>query len=57
VRNISKVDKNMTTRWDKEGPPSGWSRARQGPTGSLKMIHKFYSKYQHSDRMHGKSYQ
>jgi hypothetical protein len=37
----------MSPRWDKDAP-SGWSRARTGPRGSVKAIHKFYSAYQHS---------
>ncbi len=56
MRNITRVDKNMTTRWDSEGAPSGWARARTGPKGALKTVHKFYSKYQHSDRLHANSY-
>ncbi len=44
---VSRVDKNMTVRWDKDAP-SGWARAKTGPRGSVKMIHKFYSAYQHS---------
>ncbi len=47
MRAISRVDKNMTTRWDKDAP-SGWARSRTGPRGALKTVHKFYSKYQHS---------
>jgi hydrogenase small subunit len=47
VRAISRQDKNMTTRWDKEAP-SGWARSKTGPRGALKAVHKVYSKYQHS---------
>ncbi len=47
VRVISRRDKNMTTRWDRDAP-SGWARAQTGPRGAEKIIHKFYSKYQHS---------
>ncbi len=57
TRNMTRVDKNMTTRWDKEGSPSGWSRSRSAPKGALKQLHKFYGKYQHSDRLHAKSFQ
>ena len=49
MRYISKVDKNMTARWDAAGEPSsGWARARTSPSGAQKVIHKFYHKYQHS---------
>jgi hydrogenase small subunit len=47
MRYISKVDKNMTARWDAAGEPSsGWARARTSPSGAQKVIHKFYHKYQ-----------
>ncbi len=57
VRYVSRQDKNMTARWDKE-TPSGWARSKTGPRGVTKQIHKFYSKYQHSHegggrKMHG----
>ncbi len=49
MRYISRVDKNMTARWDAAGEPSsGWARARTSPSGAQKVIHKFYHKYQHS---------
>jgi hypothetical protein len=47
MRGVSRLDKNMSPRWDKDAP-SGWSRSRTGPRGSVKAIHKFYSAYQHS---------
>ncbi|MGH9070419.1 MAG: hypothetical protein ACRDX8_04445 [Acidimicrobiales bacterium] len=48
MRAISRADKNMSVRWE-EGRPSGWSRARSGvPQGTVKVIDKFYAKYQHS---------
>ncbi|MEX2659531.1 MAG: hypothetical protein WD232_07530 [Acidimicrobiales bacterium] len=47
MRNVSKQDKNMSSRWD-EDAPSGWRRERMGPRGAVKTVHKFYSKYQHS---------
>jgi hydrogenase small subunit len=47
MRYLSKADKNMTPRWEKDGP-SGFARAKIGPRGAQKVIHKFYSKYQHS---------
>jgi hydrogenase small subunit len=48
MRYISKVDKNMTARWDAAGEPSsGWARARTAPSGASRVIHKFYHKYQH----------
>jgi hydrogenase small subunit len=46
MRSISKVDKNLTARWEQDGP-SGFGRAKTGPVGVQKTIHKFYSKYQH----------
>ena len=46
MRNMTRIDKNLTPRWDGE-IPSGWARARNTPTGSLKVVHKFYSKVQH----------
>jgi len=46
MRNMTRVDKNLTPRWDGE-IPSGWARGRTTPKGSLKMMHKFYSKVQH----------
>jgi hydrogenase small subunit len=49
MRSVSKVDKNMTARWDGAGETSsGFARATTAPKGATKMIHKFYSKYQHS---------
>jgi hydrogenase small subunit len=49
MRYISRVDKNMTARWDAAGEPSsGWARARTAPAGAQHVIHKFYKKYQHS---------
>ncbi len=47
MRNISRLDKNMSTRWETDAP-SGWARGKTGPRGATKMVHKFYSKYQHS---------
>ncbi len=48
MRAISRADKNMSPRWE-EGRPSGWARARSGvPGGTVKVIDKFYSAYQHS---------
>jgi hydrogenase small subunit len=47
MRAMTRVDKNMTPRWDKEAP-TGWARAKTSPRGSLKMMHKFYAKYQHT---------
>ena len=47
MRYLSRVDKNMTARWEQDGP-SGFGRAKIGPKGVQKTIHKFYSKYQHS---------
>jgi hydrogenase small subunit len=46
MRTVSRIDKNMSVRWDKDAP-SGWARSRTGPRGSVKTIHKFYSAYQH----------
>ncbi|HEX2064832.1 MAG TPA: hypothetical protein VHE80_10475, partial [Acidimicrobiales bacterium] len=46
MRRISQNDKNMTPRWEKDAP-SGWARARTGPRGAQKTLHKFYSMYQH----------
>ena len=46
MRNATRVDKNLTPRWDGE-VPSGWARASTTPKGSLKVLHKFYSKAQH----------
>jgi hydrogenase small subunit len=49
MRYVSRVDKNMTKRWDAAGETSsGFARAKSSPYGATKMIHKFYSKYQHS---------
>jgi hydrogenase small subunit len=49
MRTVSKVDKNMTARWDAAGETSsGFGRSTTAPKGATKMIHKFYSKYQHS---------
>jgi len=53
MRAVSRVDKNLTVRWEKDAP-SGWARAKTGPRGSVKVIHKFYSKYQHSHEGGGK---
>ncbi len=47
MRYLSRQDKNMTPRWEKDSP-SGWSRAKIGPRGAAKVVHKVYSKYQHS---------
>ncbi|CAN5279674.1 hypothetical protein BH18ACT4_BH18ACT4_15990 [soil metagenome] len=47
MRNVSRQDKNMHSRWDRDAP-SGWARSRTGPRGAVKTIHKFYGKYQHS---------
>jgi len=47
MRDLSKADKNMSTRWTQDAP-SGWARSRQGPRGAVKTVHRFYSKYQHS---------
>ena len=47
VRKVSMADKNMATRWTKDAP-SGWARARHGPRGAQKTLHKVYAKYQHS---------
>ena len=47
VRAVTRQDKNMSTRWEKDAP-SGWARARTGPRGATKMLHKFYGAYQHS---------
>ncbi|HYE78735.1 MAG TPA: hypothetical protein VEI97_12190, partial [bacterium] len=47
MRYMSRQDKNMTIRWEKDSP-SGWSRAKIGPRGVNKVVHKVYSKYQHS---------
>ena len=46
MRNMTRVDKNLTPRWDGE-IPTGWARAHTAPKGSMKMMHKFYSKVQH----------
>ncbi|MGH9182687.1 MAG: hydrogenase expression protein HypE [Acidimicrobiales bacterium] len=46
MRDVSRQDKNMTTRWNKDAP-SGWARSRTGPRGATKTIHKFYATYQH----------
>jgi len=49
MRAVSAVDKNMTARWDGAGETSsGFGRSTTAPKGATKMIHKFYSKYQHS---------
>jgi hydrogenase small subunit len=49
MRNVSRQDKNMTARWSAAGDhSSGFARAKITPRGSTKVIHKFYSKYQHS---------
>ena len=47
MRYLSRQDKNMTARWENDAP-SGWSRAKIGPRGAAKVVHKVYSKYQHS---------
>ncbi|MBA3585110.1 MAG: hydrogenase expression protein HypE, partial [Gemmatimonadetes bacterium] len=47
MRDVSRADKNMSTRWDRDAP-SGWRRERTGPRGAVKLLHKFYGKYQHS---------
>jgi hydrogenase small subunit len=47
MRYISKVDKNLSARWEQDGP-SGFGRAKIGPKGMQKTINKFYHKYQHS---------
>src|ERR671928_157314 len=47
MRKISQLDKNMTVRWEKDAP-SAWSRGKIGPRGAAKVVHKVYSKYQHS---------
>jgi hydrogenase small subunit len=52
MRNMTRIDKNLTPRWDGE-IPSGWARARSTPTGSLKVMHKFYSKMQHRNEGKG----
>jgi hydrogenase small subunit len=41
MRDVTRVDKNLTPRWDGE-IPSGWARARTTPKGSMKMMHKAY---------------
>ncbi|HEX6596968.1 MAG TPA: hypothetical protein VF045_08535, partial [Acidimicrobiales bacterium] len=56
MRYISRVDKNLTARWEQDGP-SGFARSKIGPKGVQKQIHKFYSKYQHSaEGGRGKTY-
>jgi hydrogenase small subunit len=56
MRYLSRVDKNMTVRWEKDSP-SGWSRGKIGPRGAAKVVHKVYSKYQHShEGGNGKTY-
>jgi hydrogenase small subunit len=47
MRYISREDKNLTARWEQDGP-SGFGRAKTAPSGVHKTIQKFYSKYQHS---------
>lgn len=47
VRSVSRADKNMHARWEKDAP-TNWARAKTGPRGVVKTIHKFYGKYQHS---------
>jgi hydrogenase small subunit len=48
MRSVSKIDKNMTARWDGAGETSsGFGRSTTAPKGATKVIHKFYSKYQH----------
>jgi hydrogenase small subunit len=47
MRYLSRVDKNLTARWEQDGP-SGFARSKIGPKGVQKTIHKFYAKYQHS---------
>jgi len=47
MREVSKSDKNLSARWEDE-VPSGWARSRAGPGGAVKIVHRFYSKYQHS---------
>lgn len=47
MRSLSQQDKNMSVRWDRDAP-SGWARAKTGPRGVVKTVHKFYSRYQHS---------
>jgi hydrogenase small subunit len=55
VRYVSRQDKNMTARWEEgSGGPSGFARAKTGPKGVTRTIHKFYSKYQHSHEGGGK---
>jgi hydrogenase small subunit len=41
MRNVTRVDKNLTPRWDGE-IPSGWARSRTTPKGSMKLMHKAY---------------
>ena len=56
MRYMSRVDKNMTVRWEKDAP-SGWARGKIGPRGAAKVVHKVYSKYQHShEGGNGKTY-
>ena len=49
MRNMTRVDKNMTTRWTRDGAhASGWARSKTPPKGALKAFHKAYSVVQHS---------
>jgi hydrogenase small subunit len=50
MRYMSKNDKNRTARWDRDQTdgPSGFARSKLAPAGGQKLVHKFYSKYQHS---------
>jgi hypothetical protein len=49
MRNMTRVDKNMTARWTADGASSsGWARSKTAPKGALKAFHKAYSTVQHS---------
>ena len=52
MRNVTRIDKNLTPRWDGE-IPSGWARGNSTPKGSVKVLHKFYSKMQHRNEGKG----
>ncbi|MGH3848137.1 MAG: hydrogenase expression protein HypE [Pseudonocardiaceae bacterium] len=57
MRYVSRVDKNLTARWEGTDGPSGFARSKTGPRGAVKTIHKFYAKYQHShEGGNGKTY-
>lgn len=49
LRHLSQKDKMRSARWDERDLPSGWGRYDTMPVGSERLMHKIYSKVQHTN--------